>query len=150
MSNIIKQYSKLDKDVLRVNRFVSVGRLSQEMVDFLVDKDGTLAAWLRAGEEIVFWKDRIQHVELHRDDFFSDSLFEQCLEDIPSIIKSPDYIGMRRDKGSLSFFRILSQTVVVVARITSSGKLSFRTMYTLTSAQLDDYVRRGNAWKYEV
>jgi hypothetical protein len=127
---------------------VAVGRLSAEMVNFLVQKRPSLSGILNPETDILFWKDRIKHTEKHRDDFMSDSEYLNCLESIPSIIESPDYISLHPKDSSISFIKDFSDHVAVAVRISVSGALSYRSMYPLTDAQLADYLRRDRAWAW--
>ena len=80
---------------------------------------------------------KTRHTELHKDDFFSDNEFYNCLERIPFIISNPDYISVHKKDNSISFIKDFSAHVSVAIRISSSGSLSYRTMYPITDAQLN-------------
>ena len=96
----------------------------------------------------MFWKDRLRHTELDKDDFFSDNEFYNCLERIPFIISNPDYISVHKKDNSISFIKDFSAHVSVAIRISSSGSLSYRTMYPITDAQLNNYISKGSSWKW--
>lgn len=148
MDKLIRQYDKLNLPELKEHHVVSVGRIDGRMMDFLREKAPAFASHIEEGTEILFWDDRLQHVESHRRDFFSDALFDRCLEDVPSILREPDYIAVKPENGSMSFIRTISQNVTVAVRVYPAGKISFRTMYSITQAQLSDYVKKNRAWKY--
>lgn len=79
------------------------------------------------------------------------SVFEKgknCLEQIPSIIASPDYLSLHPKDNSISFIKNFSSHVSVAIRISATGALSFRTMYPIMDAQLTDYIHKGNAWPW--
>ena len=69
-------------------------------------------------------------------------------EDIPDIIHAPDYISIHPKKNSISFIKDYSQHVSVAVRISLDGKLSYRTMYPITDAQLQNYLNIGRAKRY--
>lgn len=127
---------------------VSIGRLPQTMIDFIVDKRPEYKNKLFTNNDILFWKDRIVHTELHKNDFMSDIEFETCFEDIPDIIANPDYISVHPKDGSISFIRDYLGHVSVAIKISSTGSMAFRTMYPITDAQLAHYMKKGFAWKY--
>ena len=93
--------SVFDKEV----SCISIGRLDSEMIEFLISKNPGLNGRLSPDKEILFWKDRIKHTEMHRNDFSSDQFFETCLESIPEIIKNPDYISIHPKDSSISFIK---------------------------------------------
>ena len=127
---------------------VSLGRISPDIVAFLTSKVPALANTLHPDTDILFWKDRLKHTELHKDDFISDNEFYTCLEMIPDIIQNPDYLSYHPKDNSISFIRDFSSHVSVAVRISSAGKLSYRTMYPLMDTQLSNYLANGTAWKW--
>lgn len=127
---------------------VSLGRIRPEIVSFLIEKAPYLSGQLNSDTDILFWKDRIKHTELHKDDFFSDNEFYNCLEMIPVIINNPDYLSIHKKDNSISFIKDFSSHVSVAIRISSSGSLSYRTMYPITDAQLSNYIGKGSSWKW--
>lgn len=130
-------------------KFVSLGRLNQEMIDFIVAKKPDLKNVLSSKTDIIFWEERIKHTERHRNDFMSDLEYERCFENIPNIIHQPDYISIHPKDNSISFIKDFSAHISVAVRISSNGKMSYRTMYPLMAAQLTNYMEKGLAWKYE-
>lgn len=129
-------------------KFISLGKIRPEIVSFLIEKEPSLSGQLNSETEILFWKDRLRHTELHKDDFFSDNEFYNCLERIPFIISNPDYISVHKKDNSISFIKDFSAHVSAAIRISSSGSLSYRTMYPITDAQLNNYISKGSSWKW--
>lgn len=127
---------------------VSLGKIKPEIVAFLTQKVPQLSGQLNADTDILFWKDRLKHTELHKDDFFSDNEFYNCLEQIPSIISNPDYLSVHKKDNSISFIKDFSSHVSVAIRISASGSLSYRTMYPITDAQLSHYIDKGTSWSW--
>lgn len=127
---------------------ISLGRINPEMVAFLIKKVPHLSGILSSGTDILFWKDRIKHTELHKKDFISDNEFYNCLEQIPSIIENPDYLSVHPKDNSISFIKKYSSHVSVAIRISSAGALSYRTMYPIMDAQLTNYIDKGRAWAW--
>ena len=81
-------------------------------------------------------------------DIANDTEFEQCLKDIPQIIHNPDYISIHPTDESVSFIKKYSKHVSVAIKISTDGKMVYRTMYPLREAQLNEYIKNGRAWKY--
>lgn len=128
---------------------ISLGRLSPDIAAFLIQKATHLSGILNPNTDILFWKDRIRHTELHKDDFISDKEFYNCLEQIPTIIANPDYISVHPKDNSISFIKDFSSHVSVAVRISATGILSYRTMYPIMDAQLTNYINKGRAWVWK-
>ena len=141
MTNIL-DISAFDKG----KNCISLGKLSPDKVAFLIEKAPHLSGILNSDTDILFWKDRIKHTELHKDDFISDNEFYHCLEQIPSIIAKPDYLSIHPKDNSISLIKNFSAHISVAIRVSASGALSYRTMYPVTDAQLTDYIAKGRAW----
>lgn len=141
-------------DILDISVFengtncISLGKLSHDMIDFLIKKVPQLENILSSETDILFWKDRIKHAELHKKDFISDNAFYNYLEQLPSIIADPDYLSVHPKDSSISFIKSFSSHVAVAIRISVTGALSFRTMYPITDAQLTHYIDNNRAWAW--
>lgn len=129
-------------------KFQSIGYFSQHMVDFILSKKPEFAGRISTDKNILFWAARVKHTERHRNDFDSDAEFEQCIEDIPEIIQNPDYISIHPTDESVSFIKKYTKHVSVAIKISTDGKMVYRTMYPLRDAQLNEYIKNGRAWKY--
>lgn len=130
-------------------KYISIGRLNASLIQFITSKNSAIGNKLSPDEDILFWKDRVKHTELHKTDFISDNVYYSCLKNIPEIIQNPDYISIHPKDNSISFIKDFSQHTAVAIRISLNGKLSYRTMYPLMDAQLSHYIEKGHAWKYE-
>ena len=69
---------------------------------------------------------------------------------IPEIIKSPDYIGVKNKDLSIQFIKRYEDNILIAVRMDSKGRLSFRTMYTITESQLSDYLKKDRAWEFSL
>ena len=138
--------SGLSNDSFSNEECVSIGCIRREFVDFL--NSHGLDGVLKYDTPILFWKDRIEHTEAHKNDFSSDTIYKLCFEEIPQIIHKPDYISVHPQKKSISFIKDYSSNHVNVAiRVTISGTLSYRTMYPLIDATLTHYIDTMHAWQ---
>lgn len=118
------------------------------MIDFILSKKPDFAGRISSDKDILFWAARVKHTERHRRDFANDMEFEQCLKDIPKIIQCPDYISIHPTDESVCFIKKYSKHVSVAIKISTDGKMVYRTMYPLRETQLHEYVKNGRAWKY--
>ena len=139
-------YNELSVSTILEEKFVSIGTIPEEIAVFIETKRPNLH--INRDSNIVFWDNRIAHTEAHKNDFMSDTMYEDCFKSIPDFIKNPDIISVKKDNSSISFIKRLSQNISVVVRINNKGYYSYRTMYPLMSAQLDKYLEEGTAWEY--
>ncbi len=147
--NSILTAKKLDIELFSNDiKFQSVGKLSNEIVDFIISKKPEFNNILNSNTDVIFWEDRIKHISAHKDDFISDKAFFNCLEDIPSIIQTPDYISIHPKDNSILFIKDFSQHISVAIRVSFHGNLSIRTMYPLMDSQLSNYINKNRAWKF--
>lgn len=130
---------KLDVNLFNDNlKFQSIGRFSKEMAEFILSKKPDFEGRISTDKDILFWSARVKHTERHRKDFSSDSEFEQCMKDIPEIIQHPDYISIHPADESVSFIKKYSKNVNVAIKISTDGKMVYRTMYPLRETQLNE------------
>ncbi len=95
------------------------------------------------------WDDRIDHIEKHRINFKNIYDFDDYVDMIPDIVENPDYIGIKDKNKSIQFIKQYNDNILIAVRLTTKGKLSFRTMYPITDGQLDDYIEKNTAWEYK-
>lgn len=128
-------------------KFVSIGKLSEEMVEFLLEKKPSFKGRISSKTDILFWAARVKHTERHKKDFKDESEYELCLKDIPNIIQNPDYVSIHPKDESVSFIKDYSKHTSVAIKISTDGKMVYRTMYPLTDFQLQNYIANNRAWK---
>ena len=128
-------------------KFVSLGHIRPDIVASITEKFPEFSNVLSAESDILFWKDRIKHTERHKKDFVSDEEYELCFEQIPDIIQNPEFISIHPNKDSISFICRFTDHISVAVRLSTDGKLSYRTMYPLRESQLYNYIKQGRAWK---
>ena len=125
----------------------SIGKIDNSKIAFLKKKCPELSDKID-NRTIIMWKDRIEHIKKHTYDNSNLSVEEMC-EIIPEIIDKPDYLGVKQKDSSLQFIKRYKDNILVAVRIDGKGRLSFRTMYTITKSQLADYIRKGRAWEFK-
>lgn len=126
----------------------SIGRFSPHMLKFILSKKPDFASRISSDQDILFWAARVKHTERHRKDFANDKEFEQCMRDIPKIIQNPDYISIHPTDESVSFIKKYTKNISVAIKISTDGKMVYRTMYPLRDSQLNGYIKNNRAWKY--
>lgn len=145
---MIKKVSRLDTEIFNGNiKYVSIGNINQDIIESIIGKYPEFTDILLLGKDILFWKDRIKHIERHKKDFVSEEEYELCFERIPNIIKHPEYISVHPNKESISFICKFTDNIAVAVRVSMDGRLAFRTMYPLRETQLQNYIKQGRAWK---
>ncbi len=142
-----------NKDILEIfekydTNCTSVGELDNIKISFLQEKCPELVNKIN-GRTIVMWKDRIEHLKKHIYENPDFSIEKMCSL-IPEIIKSPDYIGVKNKDLSIQFIKRYEDNILIAVRMDSKGRLSFRTMYTITESQLSDYLKKDRAWEFSL
>ena len=126
---------------------VSIGHMRDDIISSVIDKFPEFSQTLSSKTDILFWADRVKHIERHQKDFQFQEEYLYCFRNIPEIIRNPDFISIHPNKNSISFIRKFCSQVSVAIRISSDGKLTFRTIYPLRQTQLEKYIKNGHAWK---
>ena len=144
----MKTVKQLHKDLFDENTsFVSLGRLHQDIIDSIIQHKPELKPLLSSDKEVLFGKTE-SAIQNAIKRLFSPNEYELCFQQIPQILHDPDYISVHPKDSSISFIKDFSAHVSVAIRISTDGKLSYRTMYPLMDAQLTHYIDTGFAWKY--
>lgn len=130
-------------------RFIKIGKLTNEVIDFLKkNSDNPLLDKLHECD-ILLWDNRIEYTEKHKGNFRTVEEYYECIENIPDIIENPDYIGLPPHDESIQYIKIYNNVIIVAVRISNKGSISYRTLYPITEGQLKDYLRKNRAWKFD-
>jgi len=131
-------------------KFIIVGEIDERMASFLREKspENKLLNEID-GKRILLWANRIEYTEKHKGNFQTADEYYECIKSIPSIIENPDYLGLPPHDDSIQFIKSMGRAIIVAVRISNKGKLSYRTMYPITDSQLNDYIRKNRAWKFD-
>ncbi len=131
-----------------MKRFKNIGKLDEKKLKFISEKRPDFANEIK-DTDIIMWDDRIDHIEKHRMNFKNIYDFDDYVDMIPDIVENPDYIGIKDKNKSIQFIKQYNDNILIAVRLTTKGKLSFRTMYPITDGQLDDYIEKNTAWEYK-
>lgn len=124
---------KINLDDLKKNtKSIKIGELTQEVIDIL-----SLDANPR---NIYMWSDRLNHCEKHKNDFSSEKEYLRSLENIPTIIKNPDYVGLHSNNKGIFYIKKLDSNCLVGITMDS---LLFRSMYPIKESKLNNYIKQG-------
>ncbi|MCY6353669.1 PBECR3 domain-containing polyvalent protein [Clostridium sp. ZS2-4] len=131
---------KLDYDDLSKGfKSIKIGTLDKEVIELLKLN--------RNSCDIILWEDRFKYIDKHKEDFETEEAFKAHIEEIPNIIKSPDYIAKHPKKNSIEYIKKIDELMLVAIRIKQKGNLAFRSAYPLTNDQLQRYLESGTAFK---
>lgn len=116
---------------------VKVGVLKQNVIDLL-------ALPYKAGVPILLGESNVEHMKKsHLYDY------EIYCNDISTIIDCPDYVALNKD-GSIEYvkeFKVNEDFVKVAVRISISGALYVRTLYSLNKKRVTEYIAKGTLKK---
>lgn len=111
---------------------VKIGELKQEVIDILNIN--------RKPCNIIMWYDRLKYTEKHKSDFRTEEEYIKCMENIPNIIKNPDYVGLHPRDGSIQYIKQINELMLVGIRIKPFGEICYRSAYPITEGQLNNYI----------
>ena len=118
---------------------VKIGELTQNVIDLLgLDRNPC---------NIVMWSERFKYTQKHKINFNTEEEYNEAIENIPNIIKNPDYIGLHPTDNSIQYIKQINRLMLVGIRIRPYGEMSYRTAYPITESQLKDYIRKGRVKK---
>ena len=130
---------KLDLNKIgKENKNIEIGKLSNEIISTL-DLDCE-------SKKIYLWGARIyEHCEKHKKEYSSPAAYYEAIENIPEIIKAPDYVGVSKSNGNVQYIKKLTDYSLLVVKLTK-GKdgLLFRTIYPITEGKLKSNIKSGN------
>jgi len=116
-----------------------VGEINQRVID-LLDLD------VEAGTPIFTGKSNIIHMQKnHAQDYKAYRKY------IPTIIESPDYVGINPKDDSIEYvkiFQIDGNFVKVAVRVSDGGSFYARTIYARELDKLEKFIESGNMIKY--
>lgn len=129
---------KLNLNELQNNtKSIKIGELTQEVINIL-----NLNANPR---NIYMWSDRLEHCLKYKNDFPSEEEYYRSMENIPSIIRFPDYVGIHSNNKGIFYIKRLESNCLVVITMDS---LLFRSMYPIKESKLNHYIHQGKVKPY--
>jgi hypothetical protein len=135
-------------DVNTINKSVIIGTITTDMYKFIIAKRPDYINIINK-RDIILWRDRINYIQKHKDDFINQDDLDLYIKEIPQIIAEPDYIGIPpKEPKSIQFIKRYDTNILIAVRISNNGDLFFRSMYPITESQLSDYEYKNKAWKY--
>lgn len=118
------------------NNFEQVGELSEAVIT-------VLGLNLTAGMKIFIGQSNIEHM---KKDHFRE--FNQYFSYLPTIIASPDFVGINQKDGSIEYIKDLSvvpngNSIKVAVRISGDGLLFARTIYEIFGTTVANRIKDG-------
>ncbi len=127
-------YDTLDLSDLNKELY-KVGKLTINIIDLL-----NLSS---EEKDIIVWRDRLNYIAKHKNDFETEEQFYKHIEAIPEIIQNPDYVGLHPNGKSLEFIKRIDENMLVAVRLSDKKKLAFRTSYPIKQSKLNNYIAAG-------
>lgn len=92
---------------------------------------------------IMLTAERIYHCEKHKSQYKNENSYIKSMENIPEIIKNPDYVGFNRSNNSIQYVKQLEDATLVAVRISYKGDLKLRTVFPLTEFDINKKINSG-------
>ncbi len=135
--------NKLDLSIFNTGvKSLIVGYLTDEMIAFLKLN--------RKPCNILLWEDRLKYMEKHKKDVKSEEDYYKHIEQIPNILKNPQYLGLHPKDNSIQFIKRIDELMLVGVRIKTEGSLNIRSSYPITQKQLNTYIECNTAWEFKI
>lgn len=132
----VEKFDNLEK-LKKYNQNIKIGELTQKTIEIL-ELD-------YKPQNIYLWGPRIEeHCEKHKKEYLSEKNFYEAVQNIPEIIKNPDYVGIHTKNGNVQFIKELSEISLVGVKVMHGNKgLIFRTIFPLTRDKVEHNIRMG-------
>lgn len=127
-------------DIDNINKKVyEVGTLKQDIIDMFN---------LNMSEKtICFSDDKITYTLKHKHKFDNEEQYKECIESTPEIIENPDYVALHPNGQSIEFIKGMDKIMLVAVRVKRKGNLWVKSIYPISQAKLDLYIKSGTAKK---
>lgn len=113
-----------------------VGTLDQKVIDCLGLCYSPCCIYIGASN--------IRHIESSHP-----KIYAAYLQEIPSIICTPDYIGVHPRQGGVEYVKLYETLgLMVVVRLSTTGRLYVRSLYDVTEEKIRTYLDRGTLKLY--
>lgn len=99
-----------------------------------------------AGKKIVQHTGLLKHIEKHEKEYISIESCKYTINNIPAIIKNPDYVYYNKEKRGLEFYKELMENVCVVIQIVDKRELYVASVYPVQEKKI---LNRKYKDKYE-
>ena len=88
---------------------------------------------------ILFFDDRIKHViDGHLKDFGSEEKIQHIYNELPTIIKKPDYVFHNKETNGLEYYKKFDNDICVAIRISTGKTLKIRSWYPANAGKISN------------
>lgn len=94
------------------------------------------------GKTVVLYDDRIEHIEKHKDEFIDDTL-EDIINNLSSIVETPDFINIDEDKSGIQIIKKVKDNVLVAIRLSKSSELKIKSLYPISNTKYERLKNNG-------
>ena len=112
-------------DVNTINKSIIIGTITTDMYNFIITKRPDFINIIYK-RDIILWRDRIDYIQKHKDDFINQDNLDLYIKEIPQIIANPDYLGIPpKEPKSIQFIKRYDTNILIAIRISNYGSLIF-------------------------
>lgn len=91
-----------------------------------------------AGKRIVQYEGLLKHIAKHEKEYISIESCQCTINNIPTIIKNPDYVYYNKEKNGLEFYKNLMEKVCVVVQIVNKRELYIASVYPVPEKKISN------------
>ncbi|HCX63115.1 MAG TPA: hypothetical protein DHU59_11855 [Clostridiales bacterium] len=99
--------------------------------------------------KVLISKDKITYTKKHCKDYSCYEEFKMHTEAAPTVLKLPDYVGIHPKGDSIIFVKKITANVLVAVRLSNTDVKWVKTIYPITEAKLNNYIKSGRLKKVE-
>lgn len=103
-----------------------------------------------AGKKIVQYAGLLKHIAKHEKEYISIESCECTINNIPTIIKNPDYVYYNEEKQGLEFYKNLMEKVCVVVQIVDKRELYVASVYPVREEKISNRKYKEKYNKYVI
>lgn len=101
-----------------------------------------------AGKKIVQYDGLLKHIAKHEKEYISIESCECTINNIPTIIKNPEYVYYNEEKNGLEFYKSLMEKVCVVVQIVNKRELYVASVYPARDTKISNRKYKESYDKY--
>lgn len=97
--------------------------------------------------KILIGQDKVKYTEKHKHKFSSYNEYRRHIELTPEIIANPDYVALHPTGKSIEYIKRVDEVMLVAVRVKPHGNLWVKSIFPISEAKLNVYLKSGTVKK---
>ena len=99
--------------------------------------------------KILIGQDKVKYTEKHKHKFSSYNEYRRHIELTPEIIANPDYVALHPTGKSIEYIKRIDEVMLVAVRVKPHGNLWVKSIFPISEAKLNVYLKSGTVKKLQ-